>query len=123
MAMDLDISRTKAVLLPGYMSLAQSAGKLILGKVATLPNTDKVAMYQVALLANCLATTLCPIITSYEGLIVYTVVFGLADGCTSANNMLVVGDLVSKKQLSLGYSVFLVTSAASFLMGPPVAGM
>ena len=120
--MDLGVSRTKAALLPGYMSLAQSAGKVILGKVATFPRTDKIIMYQVALLANCLATTTCPTITTYAGLVVYAVVFGLQDGCTSANNMLVVGDLVSKKQLSTGYSIFLVTSAASFLLGPPVAG-
>ena len=121
--MDLGVSRTKAALLPGYMALAQSAGKVILGKVATFPRTDKIIMYQVALLANCLATTTCPTITTYGGLIAYAVVFGLQDGCTSANNMLVVGDLVSKKQLSTGYSIFLVTSAASFLLGPPVAGM
>ena len=122
MAMDLGVSRTQAALLPGYMALAQSAGKVILGKIATFPRTDKIMMYQVALLANCLATTTCPTITSYSGLVAYAVVFGLQDGCTSANNMLVVGDLVSKKQLSTGYSIFLVTSAASFLLGPPVAG-
>ncbi len=122
MAINLNISRTKAVLLPGYMSLAQTFGKLILGKLATLPRADKIIMYQFALIANCLATTLCPIITTFEGLFAYAVVFGLADGCTSANNMLVVGDLVSRKQLSTGYSIFLVTSAASFLIGPPVAG-
>ena len=122
MAMDLGVSRTNAALLPGYMALAQSAGKVILGKIATFPRVDKVIMYQIALLANCLATTTCPTITTYGGLIAYAVVFGLQDGCTSANNMLVVGDLVSKKQLSAGYSIFLVTSAASFLLGPPVAG-
>jgi len=123
MAMDLGVSRTNAALLPGYMALAQSAGKVILGKIATFPRVDKVIMYQIALLANCLATTTCPTITTYGGLIAYAVVFGLQDGCTSANNMLVVGDLVSKKQLSAGYSIFLVTSAASFLLGPPVAGL
>lgn len=120
--MDLGVSKTQAALLPGYMALAQSTGKVILGKVATFKKTDKIIMYQFALLANCLATTTCPVITTYAGLIVYAVVFGLQDGCTSANNMLVVGDLVSKKQLSSGYSIFLMTSAASFLMGPPVAG-
>eukprot|EP00794_Sanderia_malayensis_P016678 gene16678-18370_t len=123
MAVDLGIPKTEAMLIPGYMSLAQTFGKLILGKLATMPRTDKIVMYQFALIANCLATTLCPIITTNEGLIIYAVVFGLADGCTSANNMLVVGDLVSRKQLSTGYSVFLVTSAASFLIGPPVAGL
>ena len=122
MAIDIGVPDAKAALLPGYMSLAQSIGKIVLGKLATFPRADKIVMYQVALLANCLATTLCPIITNYTGLIIYAIVFGMADGCTSANNMLVVGDLVGRKLLSKGYSMFLLTSAASFLIGPPTAG-
>ena len=123
MAIDLGASRTKAAFLSSYMAIAQTVGKVIFGQIATFPKCNKVIIYQIALFANCLATTTCPTITTYGGLIAYAVVFGLQDGCTSAYNMLIVGDLVSKKETSTGYSVFLVTSAASFLLGPPLAGI
>ena len=120
--MDLGISHSKAVFLPGCMSMAQAVGKLAAGKITSMPRINKLMLYQILLVFNCLSTTFVPVLTTNTGLVIYAIIFGLAESGTSTMNMVVVRYLTGKDELAKAYSFFLVLCCISFLAGPPLAG-
>ena len=122
MARDYGIAGTSADLLPGYLSLSQSCGKVFIGKVFSYGRVNRIVAYQISLFVLSLATTFVPTLTSYPGLIGYAIVFGFSDGCGQATNMIIIGDLAGRKLLPKAYSTFLVCSASAFVVGPPLAG-
>jgi len=122
LSLDTGIPHETSHLLPGVLSLAQSVGKVFIGKVFSYGRVNRIRAYQVSLVALCLATTFVPVLKSATGLFAYAVLFGFSDGCGQATNMIIVGDLAGKKLLAKAYSTFLVCSASAFIVGPPIAG-
>lgn len=120
--MDLGISHSKAIFLPGCMSMAQTVGKLAAGKFTSMPRINKLVLYQILLVLNCLSTTFVPALTTYNGLVIYAIIFGLAESGTSTMNMVLVRNLTAKDELARAYSFFLTLCCISFLAGPPLAG-
>ncbi|XP_066915173.1 monocarboxylate transporter 2-like [Clytia hemisphaerica] len=123
LSLDEGVSKSQADLLPGLLSLAQSVGKVFIGKVFSYPSVNRIRAYQLSLVALCIATTFVPVLSkSYPGLLVYAIAFGFSDGCGQATNMIIIGDLAGKELLPKAYSTFLVCSASAFVVGPPIAG-
>lgn len=120
--MDVGVSKGQADLLPGILSLAQSIGKVFIGKVFSYEGVNKIRAYQLSLIALSIATTFVPVLKTYMGLAAYAIAFGFSDGCGQATNMIIIGELAGKKLLPKGYSTFLVCSASAFVVGPPIAG-
>lgn len=122
LAEDVGVPKTSANVLPGYLSLAQSVGKVFIGKVFSYGSVNRILAYQISLVVLSIATTFVPVLKTYPGLIGYAIVFGFSDGCGQATNMIIIGDLTGKKLLPKAYSTFLVCSASAFVVGPPIAG-
>ena len=118
----MGISKGNADLLPGILSLAQSIGKVFIGKVFSYESVNKIRAYQLSLIALSIATTCVPVLKTWPGLFAYAVAFGFSDGCGQATNMIIIGELTGKKLLPKAYSTFLVCSASAFVVGPPIAG-
>ena len=122
LAEDVGVPKTSANVLPGYLSLSQSVGKVFIGKVFSYGSVNRILAYQISLVVLSIATTFVPVLKTYPGLIAYAIVFGFSDGCGQATNMIIIGDLTGKKLLPKAYSTFLVCSASAFVVGPPIAG-
>ena len=118
----MGIAGVNADLLPGYLSLSQSVGKVFIGKVFSYGRVNRIRAYQMSLVSLCIATTFVPVLRTYPGLVGYAIVFGFSDGCGQATNMIIIGDLAGKALLPKAYSTFLVCSASAFVVGPPIAG-
>ena len=69
-----------------------------------------------------IVTTLCPIMSSFTGLLSYTIIYGLFDSCSTVFTLKVVEDVVGEKQLNSGYCLQMIGMAFFMLIGPPVAG-
>lgn len=122
LSIDVGVSKDNANLLPGLLSLAQSVGKVFIGKVFSYGSVNRILAYQLSLIALSIATTFVPVLKTFPLLIAYAVAFGFSDGCGQATNMIIIGDLAGKELLPKAYSTFLVCSASAFVVGPPIAG-
>ena len=80
-------------------------------------------MYQTAEFVAGLSMILVTLATSYEAMVIFTVVYGVCDGTfiTTKNVLLLTCVEESKRPASLGWMMFL----CSFFQasGPPIAGM
>ena len=121
-ALDMDVPVSKASLLLGYVSLAQSLGKVVFGKLTDNQRVHRLYLDQASLLIVSLCHTLCPLFSNYPMLVVYTIIFGFFEGCFHAMVVVISGDIVGKGNLhnALG-SIYLMCSFSS-IFGPPLAG-
>jgi len=119
---DLGIPPSKGSWLVGILSITSTVGRVIFGKLCELPYVNKIYMYQFSVFAIGLSTVICPITESYAGLVVYSVVFGLFDGCFVGQVAVITGDIAGKERLSQAIGNMFGVVAIPMSVGPPVAG-
>lgn len=122
MAEDIGIPRYEASLLPGYLTVAQSIGKIVFGKLADLYNVNRITLYQVSLLIQGIATTLCPVASTYWAILLYTVIFGLTDGCFALMLGLGTYDIAGPELMTRAFGCMSAACALPIMAGPVVTG-
>ena len=68
-------------------------------------------------------TTLCPLATTYGGLILYAVSFGMFDGCFVLLIAVVTSDIVGPSKLAQALGALYGVIAVPMIFGPPLAGI
>ena len=61
-------------------------------------------------------------LTSFGGMLSYTIVYGFFDACSTVFSLKVIEDIVGEHSIDSGYSFEMVGMAIFMLMGPPAAG-
>ena len=120
--MDIEISASNASLLLGYVSAAQSVGKIIFGKLSDNQRVNRLYVAQVSLLIVSISHTLCPLSDNYMSLCGYTLVYGVFDGGFHAVVVVVCGDIVGKEHLHSALGSLFLLASLSIMFGPPLAG-
>ena len=120
---DLGINKHKGAVLVGYMAISQTVGKIVFGRVADHPRINRIHLLQMSLLVCSVLTTLLPVFTTYNSLLVYCFVFGFHDGCFVVLIAVLTGDIAGKKHMASAYGVMYFFTGIPMMLGPPVAGM
>ena len=68
-------------------------------------------------------TTLCPLATTYYGLVVYTLLFGIFDGAFVSLIAVLTGDVVGHHRLSSALGFLYLVFSVPIMTGSLIAGM
>ncbi|XP_031574929.1 monocarboxylate transporter 14-like isoform X2 [Actinia tenebrosa] len=120
---DLNIPRSKAAILVGYLAISSTIGKIITGRIADHPRVDRLILFQFFLLVCSVLTTLFPIMTSLETVTIYCWLFGFQEGGFVVLIAIITGDIVGKEKMASAFGVLYGFSCIPMMIGPPVAGM
>lgn len=119
----LNIPESKASFLIGFLSVGSLFGRLFFGHVSDYQWINRLYLYQTALLVMAVTTTLCPLATSYGGLIVYTILFGVFDGAFVALIAVLTGDIVGNSKLPSALGFLYLVFSVPIMTGSLIAGM
>lgn len=78
--------------------------------------------FSLSVVYNGVCHMLCPLATSYTGLVVYAIFFGLAFGMVCALLFEVLMDMVGAQRFSSAVGLVTIIECAPVLLGPPMAG-
>ena len=120
-ATHLQIKDTKASFLIGFLSLASFFGRLFFGHISDYRSVNRLYLIQTALLMMAV-TTMCPLATSYAGLVIYSVTFGLFDGCFVTLIAIVTGDVVGFDALGPALGFLYLVFSVPLMMGSLIGG-
>lgn len=122
LAIEEGIDPFKATLLIGIMSIASTFGRLIFGKMADHPKVNRLYLYQISFLMIGISNTLCPVLTSYPGLVIYASMFGFFEGCYVLLAPVLTGDIVGRDKMAHGVGVLFALKSVPLTVGPVIAG-
>jgi len=123
-AISRGISSTKASLLIGYLSIASTIGKVVLGFVINFQRIlRRTTMFIMCMVIMAVSHLIIPMTSSYMALVAYAILFGLFDGCYVGQISTILGDLMQDKSkigVALGnlYALFSIP----VMSGPIIAG-
>ncbi|EDO32534.1 predicted protein, partial [Nematostella vectensis] len=117
------VTSSKGALLVGILAICQALGKITLGKVADIPQVNRLQMEQISLLVIAVATCLFPLAKSYAAFLTYAIVQGFFDGGFSVLLGLVTHDIVGKQLMAGAVGSMFAVVAIPLTSGPPVAGL
>ncbi|KAL9965736.1 hypothetical protein ACROYT_G029578 [Oculina patagonica] len=118
----LNIPESQASFLIGFLSVGSLFGRLFFGHFSDYRWVNRLYLYQTALLIMAVTTTLCPLATSYGGLIVYTILFGIFDGVFVALIAVLTGDIVGFNKLPSALGFLYLVFSVPIMTGSLIAG-
>lgn len=118
----LKIPESKASFLIGFLSVGSLFGRLFFGHISDYRWVNRLYLYQTALLFMAVTTTLCPLATTYGGLIVYTLLFGIFDGAFVALIAVLTGDIVGSRKLPSALGFLYLVFSVPIMTGSLIAG-
>ena len=120
---EVGMPATKASRLYLYSGLASLLIRPVIGRLCDIKGIDACCIYQLAGAINGVATLLLPLATKYFHFVVYSVVWGFADGAIGCAVCVAIIGCFSDKQvataLGISFSVICVIAA----VGPALGGM
>lgn len=122
LAIEEGVEPFKATLLIGIMSIASTLGRLIFGKMADHPKVNRLYLYQLSFLMIGISNTLCPVLTTYPGLVIYSILFGFFEGCYVLLAPVLTGDIVGRDKMAHGVGILFAIKSVPLTLGPIIAG-
>ena len=118
------MSLHKATLLITYMSAGSAVGKLIYGRISDHLQSRTQSIYVISMFISGLSSILFSLVsTSYTGLVVYVIVFGLLDGSfVGLMSIMTFKCTGSVELMSHSWGISLMFMSCSMIMGPPTVG-
>lgn len=118
----LKIPESQASFLIGFLSVGSFFGRLFFGRISDFRCLNRLYLYQTALVVMAVTTTLCPMATTYAGLIVYTLLFGIFDGAFVALIAVLTGDIVGSHKLPSALGFLYLVFSVPIMTGSLIAG-
>ncbi|KAK4008227.1 hypothetical protein OUZ56_013378 [Daphnia magna] len=122
-ATKMGIPKGEAPFLLSVIGIASMIGRIFNGWLADQPCVNLLFLNNVGLSVAGVLITLCPFFFSYELLVVFSAIFGLASSCTTVVRPILLGKLLGLENVSNGYSFMLVFYGVATLSGIPIAGL
>lgn len=121
-SIDVGIPDDKSFILMTVLGFCTATGRILFGKIVSLGILNQLQMHQLSMVIFGGGIMLLPLISSFNGLMVYTSFLGLVDGCYSVLVPLLTASLVGPENAVLAWGFLIGTNSLTFIMGPPVAG-
>ena len=120
---DLGISADTASWLFFYNGLSSAVGRVLVGIVDDIKHFFVPMLFLSGLVMAGISTLMLPLATSYTSLVVYMVVFGVAESCIGTNINLLILSSLSDRNKAQGFGMFHFVVAFGVALGPPLGGM
>lgn len=119
----LHVTDSQATNLISVIGIATFVGRLAFGFLAQHPRLKPIYIYTFTFSVAGLATCLVPLMTNYEQILVYCVVFGLSFAALGGALLpCILIDIAGLDRLSFSYGVLIFYEAVGQILGAPVAG-
>ena len=120
---DLGISADAASWLFFYYGLTSAVGRVLVGRVGDIKRSFIPTLFLIGLIMAGISTLMLPLATSYTSLVVYMVVFGVANSCNVTNGNLLILASLSNRNKAQGFGMHHFVIAIAVALGPPLGGM
>ena len=70
-----------------------------------------------------IANTICPLMKSFPGFLVYCTVFGFFEGCYVCQVAVITGDIVGIDRMAVAVGILFGIKSVPLTLGPPIAGI
>ena len=111
-----------ASMLISSIGIVNTGGIVLVGFVGDLPWVSPPLLYSLAICLAGLSIFLIPIVNSYHGLVLLSSLYGLTISANYALVSVILVDLISLDNFTIGYGLLLLVQGIASLIGPPLAG-
>lgn len=118
----LGISGTEAAFLLSVIGIANTIGRVLSGIIADHKKVDALVINNVALVISTISLFLQPLCTTYELLIVFSVVYGLCVSAYISLTSIIICDLLGLAKLTNAFGLLTLSRGIAGIYGPPLAG-
>lgn len=122
-AVETGVPKEEASFLLSIVGICSMMGRLINGWLSDHPKVSVLLLNNVGLTTSGLLIILCPFFISYELLVFYSVILGLALSCTAVTRPILLGELLGLENVNNAYGFMLVFYGVATLFGTPMAGL
>nr|XP_056715190.1 monocarboxylate transporter 2-like [Euleptes europaea] len=123
-AKHLEIDEYSAAFLLSILAIVDMVARPVTGLLANSRWVRPKVQYffSCSIMFNGVCHLLCPLATSYSGLVVYSVFFGLAFGMVCAMLFETLMDLVGASRFTSAVGLVTIVECCTILLGPPIGG-
>ncbi|XP_068082874.1 monocarboxylate transporter 10 isoform X2 [Anabrus simplex] len=104
------------------LGITSGIGRLIFGKIADIPQVDRILLQQISFISIGLLTMLLPIVDRFSLLIVVALAMGLFDGCFISLLGPIAFEICGHSGASQAIGFLLGLCSIPLTVGPPIAG-
>ena len=121
-AVELDIDRKLANLLPTFISAGNVIGRIIFGRIFDLKCVNKLTLWKTLLFMSGVIALLGSFSQQFIHLVVFSIVYGAISGAHLAQGSVIIRLVVSKEFLSYGFTLTLFFQSFTLLAGSIMVG-
>ncbi|XP_071108045.1 monocarboxylate transporter 13-like [Haliotis cracherodii] len=121
-AMDQGISADTAAYLLMALGCATTIGRILSGKIVQYGFLNRLHLHQLTMIITGTAFMILPCIESFAGLLAYSIVLGLVDGCYVVLLPILTSSLIGADKAVLAWCFMSCVCSLTFSLGPPVSG-
>jgi len=122
-AVDMGADKESASFLLSIIGITNTVGRVACGALSDHPKVNVLFVNNVALTVGGIVTMLTPLFPSYNMLMVYACIFGLAIACFASLRSILVIELLGLENLTNAFGLTLLFTGISATLGGPLAGM
>ncbi|KAK3577995.1 hypothetical protein CHS0354_013659 [Potamilus streckersoni] len=121
-AEDIGIDEDRSALLISAMGVSNLIGRLLYGILGHYSRQNNIVIYTVSFALAGVTFFIIPSMTSYIGLMIMVILFGLFSGCFGTLLVSILVDILGLHRFANGYGCLLLFEAAGQMIGGPIAG-
>ncbi|XP_046570104.1 monocarboxylate transporter 10-like [Haliotis rubra] len=121
-AMSQGISADTAAYLLMALGCATTIGRILSGKIVQYGFLNRLHLHQLTMIITGTAFMILPSIESFAGLLAYSIVLGLVDGCYVVLLPILTSSLIGADKAVLAWCFMSCVCSLTFTLGPPVSG-
>lgn len=122
-AVDTGVDKESASFLLSIIGVTNTVGRVACGALSDHPKVNVLFVNNFALTVGGLVTMLTPLFPSYNMLMVYSAIFGLAIACFASLRSIMVIEFLGLENLTNAFGLTLLFTGISATLGGPLAGM
>ena len=117
-----DISIDQAAFLLSIIGISNTLGRLISGWISDFQWVDSLFVVNCSLVFSSICIFIFPSVTSYNGFIIFSILFGCFIAAYIALTSIVLVDICGIENLTSAFGLLTVFRGAASIVGPPLAG-
>ena len=119
---DLGVTANQASTLYTFFGVASALVRVLAGRFFDISRTNPLYALQLAMAVSGISTLLMPLAPSYGWLVLYSIMYGLADGGMGCATFVIPAKLLSEEERAMGMAIFQTVTYTSCAGGSPLAG-
>ena len=116
------VSKDQAALLLSIIGISNTCGRIISGYMSDFYWVDSLFVVNCSLVLSSVCVFLFPLITTFEGLVVMGLLFGLFIAAYISLTSIVLVDVMGIENLTSAFGLLTMFRGAASIVGPPIAG-